>query len=120
MPGDDVRRLLEADPLGPRRDCRLYDQRIRAHLDALRLEVVLGLNPTVETKLLGQDALANLRGERAARLLHHILDVAINDVNVVFREVLGRQVAPAVMEYSEFDHSVLVPWFDLGRLARLS
>ena len=72
VPDDDVGRLAQPDASGVGRDRGLHHQRVRAHLRAFGLEVMLGQPERLEPQLLRQDALSHLVHQRFLRRLMHL------------------------------------------------
>ena len=104
VPGDDVGHLRQADPLRPRRDGRLGQQRIGVMLRPLRLEVVLGHEEVVEAQPVRQDPLADLVHRLTLGRGVAILQTLRADPDAVLRQE-GLPVRCPVMEHAQFKHA---------------
>jgi hypothetical protein len=96
---------------GLRGDRHLGEERVRAHLRALGLEMVFGKPERLEPQLLGQDALTDLVDQDFLRGGMHLGKRA-----VIHRDtILGddhRKTGRAVVEYTDFEHGLVLPGGD--------
>ena len=103
MPGNDVGRLAKPDVTCIGRNRHFAGERVRAHLGALGLEVMLGLEPIIETQGIGEDPLSNLVNDGALRSHMNLGQRAIV-TNRPVRGADGRQITRPVMEDADFYH----------------
>src|SRR4029077_8081660 len=84
MPDDDVGGLAEADALGVRRYRHLHHQRVRAHLRALGLNMVLGELERLEPELFGENPWAHRVYQGVLRRPMHFRQRAVVERDAVF------------------------------------
>ena len=94
MPDHDVGALAQADLLGLRRDRHLGEQRVRAHLRAFGLEMVLGQPERLEAQFLREDALAHLVDQHLLRGGMHLGQRAVIDRDAVLGDDHRKVDAP--------------------------
>ncbi len=87
-----------------RGDGGLGEQRIRAELRALRLEVVLGHEEVVEAEPIGEDALAHLVDEHSLVRFVDLGEVPVVDDDPALGSHAGK-VASAVVKDADLEHA---------------
>src|ERR1700722_14545388 len=112
-PGHDIGGLPKANLLGTRGDSSFRQQRIGTELGAFGLKVMFRHEEIVEAEFVREDALANLADQRALTRFVNFGEVAVVNAYATWSSE-DREIARAVVEYSDFDHRCLRNIHSLG------